>query len=200
MTTVPPPSISSPSVTPAEPVPLLAIYRVFFVLGLLSFGGGVSAWMHREVVQVRGWMTDEAFISGFALAQILPGVNSANLAVYLGQHLRGALGATAALSGMLTGPFVVVILVAMAYQRLIGLPGFAAATAGVAAVAVGMLLRLGFTLARRVPRRVAAYAVMLVTFGAVGVLKWPLLPVVAVMAPVSIAAAWPRKPKGGEHA
>jgi len=178
----------------AAPVSLLSIYRVFCVLGLLSFGGGVSAWMHREVVQVRGWMTDAEFISGFALAQILPGVNSANLAVYLGQHLRGAPGAAAALIGMLTGPFIVVILAAIAYHRLVGLPGFAAATAGVAAVAVGMLLRLGLTLAWRVPRRLTAYAVMLATFVAVGVLKWPLVPVVAVAAPISIAMAWPRSP------
>ena len=183
-----------PPAAAPPPVPLFSLYRVFFVLGLLSFGGGVSAWMHREVVQVRGWMTDAEFIAGFALAQILPGVNSANLAVYLGQHLRGAPGAAAALTGMLTGPFIVVILAAIAYHRLVGLPGFAAATAGVAAVAVGMLLRLGFTLAYRVPRRVAAYAVMLATFIAVGVLKWPLVPVVAVVAPISIAMAWPRSP------
>ena len=191
----------TPPLAAAPPVvPLFALYRVFFVLGLLSFGGGVSAWMHREVVQVRGWMTDRDFISGFALAQILPGVNSANLAVYLGQHLRGPLGAATALIGMLTGPFAVVILAAVIYHRLVGLPGFAAATAGVAAVAVGMLLRLGLTLARRVPRRVTAYAVMLTTFVAVGVLNWPLVPVVAVLAPLSIAIAWPRKPTGPGHA
>jgi len=189
-----------PPAAPVPAVPLFSLYRVFFVLGLLSFGGGVSAWMHREVVQVRGWMTDAEFISGFALAQILPGVNSANLAVYLGQHLRGPAGAAAALTGMLTGPFTVVILAAIAYHRLVGLPGFAAATAGVAAVAVGMLLRLGFTLAWRVPRRVAAYAAMLATFVAVGVLNWPLVPVVAAIAPLSIIAAWPRSPQGPTHA
>jgi len=198
MSPTPPSSVTPPS--PAAHPSLFALYRVFFVLGLLSFGGGVSAWMHREVVQVRGWMTDQEFISGFALAQILPGVNSANLAVYLGQHLRGALGAATALIGMLTGPVTVVILVAIVYHRLVGLPGFAAATAGVAAVAVGMLLRLGLTLARRVPRRMTAYAVMLVVFVAVGILKWPLLEVVAVMAPISIATAWPRSPKGHGHA
>jgi chromate transporter len=193
-------TVPSSDTPPPSPVPLLSLYRVFFVLGLLSFGGGVSAWMHREVVQVRRWMTDAEFISGFALAQILPGVNSANLAVYLGQYLRGAAGAAVALVGMLTGPFIVVIVAAMLYHRLVGLPGFAAATAGIAAVAVGMLLRLGFTLAGRVPRRVTAYAVMAATFLAVGVLNWPLVPVVAVMAPISIIAAWPRGPGGPAHA
>jgi chromate transporter len=184
----------------AASVSLFALYRVFFVLGLLSFGGGVSAWMHREVVQVRGWMSDSEFIAGFALAQILPGVNSANLAVYLGQHLRGAIGSAVAVVGMLTGPVAVVILAAVLYHRLVELPGFAAAAAGVASVAVGMLVRLGLTLVRRVPRRAAAYAVMLATFIAVGVLKWPLLWVVAAMAPISIAAAWPRSPTGPGHA
>jgi chromate transporter len=194
MTDPSPPALPA---SPPHPVSLLAVYRVFFWLGLLSFGGGMSAWMHREVAQVRGWMTDEAFISGFALAQILPGVNSANLAVYIGQHLRGAIGAVVALIGMLTGPFAVVLAVAAVYHRLIDLPGFAAATAGVAAVAVGMLMRLGVVLTKRVPRRAVAYAAMAATFGAVGVLQWPLVPVVAVIAPLSIAAAWPRSPKAG---
>jgi chromate transporter len=192
MTDTPPPAVPD---VPASPVSLFAVYRVFFWLGLLSFGGGMSAWMHREIAQVRGWMTDEAFISGFALAQILPGVNSANLAVYIGQHLRGAIGSVVALVGMLTGPFVVVIVVAILYHRLVGLPGFAAGAAGVAAVAVGMLMRLGVVLVKRVPRRAIAYAVMLATFMAVGVLQWPLVPVVAVIAPLSIVAAWPRNPK-----
>jgi chromate transporter len=187
-----------PSAPPAKPapVPLFALYRVFFTLGLLSFGGGVSAWMHREVVQLRGWMSDEAFVSGFALAQMLPGVNSANLAVYIGQYLRGAPGAVVTLVGMLSGPFVVVIGVAIVYNRLIGLPGFAAATAGLAAVAVGMLARLGLTLVRRVPRRLSAYAVMVAVFVAVGVLKWPLVPVVFVLGAISIAFSWPRDAQG----
>ena len=70
----------------------------------------------------------------------------------------------------------------------------------VAAVAVGMLLRLGLTLARRVPRRASAYMVMSLTFLAVGVMKWPLVPVVAVVAPISIALAWPRRPRGSANA
>ncbi len=60
------------------------------MVGLFSFGGGLTAWFHREVVLVRGWMTDDEFFSGYSLAQLLPGVNSTNMAVYIGQHVRGA--------------------------------------------------------------------------------------------------------------
>lgn len=131
----------------SQQVPLLSIYGVFLRVGLYSFGGGISAWVHREIVDVRHWLTEEEFIAGFALGQILPGVNSTNLTVYVGAHLRGARGAAVALCGLLSCPFVVVIAAGLLYERLVGLPGFQAAIAGVAAVAVGMLLRLGIVFA-----------------------------------------------------
>jgi chromate transporter len=180
--------------TPPSPrVSLISLYGVFFQVGLMSFGGGISTWVHREIVNVRHWVTEEEFMSGFALAQILPGVNSTNLTIYIGQHLRGAAGAATALCGLLSGPFVIVLAVGTIYAKLIALPGFAAAMAGIAAVAVGMLLRLGIVFSRRVERRVVPALVMAATVVAVGILKWPLVAVVAVLAPISIAAAWPRE-------
>jgi chromate transport protein ChrA len=51
--------MSAPLPAPsAQPVSLFALYKLTFVVGLLSFGGGLSAWMRREVVLIRGWMTD----------------------------------------------------------------------------------------------------------------------------------------------
>jgi chromate transporter len=173
-------------------VSLSSLYGVFLRLGLFSFGGGISSWVHREIVIVRQWVTEEEFMAGYALGQILPGVNSTNLTIFVGQHLRGAVGAAVALIGLLSGPFVAVIVVGIVYRNLLGIPGFQAAIAGVAAVAVGMLLRLGIVLARRVKRRVAPALAMLATFVAVGLLNWPLVPVVLVLAPLSIAASWPR--------
>ena len=178
----------------AQPVSLFALYRLCFVVGLFSFGGGLTAWFHREVVQVRGWMTDDEFFSGYSLAQILPGVNSTNMAVYIGQHLRGAIGSTTALMGLLTGPFVIVIAAAAIYHHLVVLPGFPAIMAGVAAAAVGMMFRLGMTSARGAHRHIPSLLVLVATFVAIGVLQWPLLPVLLVLAPLSIALSWPRSP------
>jgi chromate transporter len=173
-------------------VSLASLYGVFFRLGLYSFGGGVSSWVHREIVAVRRWMTEEEFMAGYALGQILPGVNSTNLTIYIGQHLRGAVGAAVALAGLLSGPFVVVIVAAVAYRYLLQIPGFEAAMAGVAAVAVGMLVRLGIVFARRLKWRPMSALIAAATFAAVGILNLPLIAVVLVLAPISIAAAWPR--------
>jgi chromate transporter len=178
---------------PAQPVSLFALYRLCFVVGLFSFGGGLSAWMRREIVIVRGWMTDEEFFNGYSLAQILPGVNSTNMAVYIGQHLRGPLGATVALTGLLTGPFVIVLAAAAAYPSLVALPGFALAMGGLAAAAVGMQFHLGVMSNRTLHRHIPSVLILVATFIAIGILHWPLVPVLAVLAPISIAAAWPRK-------
>jgi chromate transporter len=183
----------TPRSEPAQPVSLWSIYKLFFVVGVFSFGGGLTAWFHREVVLIRQWMTDDEFFSGYSLAQVLPGVNSTNMAVYIGQHLRGAIGATVALSALLTAPFFIVIAAAAAYHRLVELPGFQAAMAGIATVAVGMIFRMGMTSARDSYRHVPSLLVLVATFIAVGIMRWPLLPVVLVLAPLSIAASWPRK-------
>jgi chromate transporter len=177
---------------PATPVSLLALYRLFFVVGIFSFGGGLTAWFHREIVMVRGWMTNDEFFSGYSLAQVLPGVNSTNMAVYIGQHVRGATGAAVALGALLTGPFFIVIAAALVYNRLIELPGFTAAMSGVATVAVGMIFRLALASAKDSVRHVPALLVLVATFIAVGVMQWPLLPVLAVLVPLSIAAAFLR--------
>ncbi len=57
-------------------VPLASLFLVFFRVGLFSFGGGLSGWIYREVVTLRGWMSDDDFFSGLALSQILPGRTS----------------------------------------------------------------------------------------------------------------------------
>ena len=85
-----------------------------------------------------------------------------------------------------------VIAAGVAYRYLVAVPGFAAAMAGVAAVAVGMLLRLGIVFARRLRWHLVSALIMAATFVAVGILNWPLVFVVLGLAPISIAAAWLR--------
>jgi chromate transporter len=55
-----------------------------------------------------------------------------------------------------------------------------------------MLLRFGLEAGRVAARGPVAIGVMAITFVAVGVLRWPMLAVVAVIAPISIVACWPR--------
>ena len=174
----------------AARIPLSSIFRVFFEIGALSFGGAVSGWIQREVVEMRGWMTYEEYLSGIAMTQIMPGPNATNSAVYIGQQLRGAPGAVTALVAMLSGPFCAVVLAGMTYQWLLQLPGFSNVMIGVAAAAVGMLLRTSLKSAIFTARGFVPALITIVTVIAIGVLRLPLLPVICVVAPISVGAAY----------
>ncbi|MDB5571986.1 MAG: chromate transporter [Hyphomicrobiales bacterium] len=167
-----------------------ALFKTFFWIGLFSFGGGLMPWIQREVVTVRGWMRNEDFVAGFAMAQVLPGVNSTNMAVYVGQRMRGVPGAAVAVVAMLTGPFLYMLAASLTYKAVLGAPAIHAAMAGAAAGAIGMILRMGVGVMASACRGAAPIAVMAGVFVAVGVLKWPLVPVVLVATPISILLAW----------
>lgn len=170
-------------------VSLWELAATFAKIGLLSFGGALSGWMYREIVQRRQWLGEDEFLSGLALGQIMPGANVANLSLFIGQRLRGAAGAATALTGMLLPPMVLVVVLAALYlrfevgwlHRLVG---------GVAAAAIGLTAMIGWRAAKRVERRVAPLAVLVVLVLAVGVLRWPMVPVVLAVTPLSIAFAF----------
>jgi chromate transporter len=173
-----------------EPVSLLRLFLVCFQIGLFSFGGGLSGWIYQEVVVRRRWMSEDDFLSGLALCQVMPGINVSNLVVYIGQRLRDALGSCAALVGLLVGPFFVVIGLVLVYERIAGVPWVQAAMDGVAAAAIGLLLFVGYKGAQRSLKRPPAAVIMAVIIVTVGLLQWPLVPVALVVAPVSVAFAW----------
>jgi chromate transporter len=177
----------------SESVPhpsIIAIFSVFFRIGILSFGGGLSGWVYREIVVLRRWMGEDEFMSGLAMSQILPGTNITNLAIYVGQKMRGAPGAIAAIVGLLSGPFFAMIGLASVYGALKTLDFAQAAMDGLAAAAIGLLLIIIERGARRSARNPAALAALLATFICVGLLHWSLLLVTAVVGSLSVLAAW----------
>ncbi len=174
-------------------VGLPSIFLVFLKLGAFSFGGGLTGWVYQEVVELKGWMGEEEFLSGLALCQVLPGANVTNLSVFVGLKLRGIIGAAVAVTALLTAPFFAVIALAIIYDRIAGFPWLSPAMDGISAAATGLLILVGLKGSSRAVRKLTPMLVLVATAVMVGILQWPLLPVVFCVAPVSIWAAWPRK-------
>ncbi|MEN6565310.1 MAG: chromate transporter [Veillonellales bacterium] len=171
-------------------VSLWNILISYLKISLSSFGGGLSAWAQLIVVEERKWLTDEEFLSAFALCRILPGPNQVNFAIYVGLRLRGASGALAALSGLIVIPFFIVVAAGIAYFHFQDIQSVSAALKGMAAVAVGMTLGMGVKLSLRYKFTLWTFCIMLASFITIGVLRWPLLPVLAVLIPLSIVVSW----------
>jgi chromate transporter len=195
-----PATIPIPPLTAAPPrATLPALAWAFLSIGLMSFGGGLAAWIRREVVERRGWLDDKQFLTGYALCQIVPGATNVNLAVFIGAQLRGASGVLAALAGLMLIPIVLMLVAGSLYLRSQATPGWTwigTALTGMGAVAIGLNLATGVLLARRNLHGVTAALVTLATTIGIGVLRVPLPEVLLIIFPISLAlSVWQGRPK-----
>jgi chromate transporter len=176
---------------------LAAIFGAFFRLGVTSFGGGTAAWLYRAIVQRRRWIDEQAYLAGIGLSRIVPGSAGVNLTVQVGQHLRGGWGAVAAVFGLLSGPFFIVVGVASGFARLAGNSVAHAFLDGVAGAAIGFTFATGLVLVPRHRAELGQLLISIATVVAVGVLRWPMLPVILCLAPVGIGLAFLQRPRQG---
>jgi chromate transporter len=167
----------------------LTLFLVFAEISLSSFGGAI-AWARRILVERRGWLSDREFAELLGLCQAIPGPSLVNLSIHLGTRQCGALGAAAAASGLILSPLVVLLPLAVVYAQGADLGIVRDALRGVAAAAAGVLVATGLRLTWNYRRRPLALGIAALAFLAVGGLHWPLLAVLAVLAPPSIALAW----------
>jgi len=177
-----PPQLETPS--------LWQLMMAFLKIGVTSFGGASRPMMHRESVEANKWLSDRDFIAGFALAQVLPGANPVNLALYVGLRARGVPGAAIAVLGMVLPAFCVILLMGYAYRELIAYPATHFVLAGVAGAGVAATLATGAKMATKLDRNWMTAIIALAVFIAVGVLHISMTPVVIVAIPASLAAAW----------
>jgi chromate transporter len=153
----------------------------------VSFGGGQKAAIRRAVVERRAWLSDDDFIEALALAELMPGANLVNLAVFIGHRVRGAPGAIVAMLAVCVPPFAIALCVAFAYFAHVDVPLAGAALRGCAAGAVGITIAnaIELTVERR---RDGPLALLLLagTAVAVGAFKLALLPALAVFGGLGI--------------
>jgi chromate transporter len=179
----------SAPVQPSPAIGLARIFGAFLWLGCTSFGGGTAGWLYREMVVKRRWLDDAAFLSDFALGQAIPGSNGVKLTVQIGQRLRGAAGAVVALVGLLAGPFAIIVSIGATYAGFGENRILHQMLDGVAAAVIGLTFATGLHSMTHSRPGLWGVALAAVTVLCVGVLRWPMLPVVAVLAPLGIGLA-----------
>ena len=164
-------------------------------VALSSFGGGLSAWSQRIVVEQRRWMSNEAFITGLTVARLLPGPNQINMAIYIGSRFRGLRGALVALAGMLMLPLGLLLLLGLVYFELRLVPAVDRLLAGVITASAGMALSMGFKIAGGYIRDPVALLLAATAFVAMDGFHVRLVPLVLVLGPLAMVWYWPRQPE-----
>jgi chromate transporter len=181
---------AAPESAPVVTLPGLA--TVFMKIALASFGGGLSAWTQRVVVEERRWLNNEQFLSAVTISRLFPGPNQVNMAIYVGSHFKGLPGALAALAGLLGVPLCILLTLGWAYFHYHEVPAVRAVLSGVVAAAAGMALSMGFKLIGNYLRQPDALLFAAAAFAGVSLFHLSLPLVVLVLAPLAMAWYWPR--------
>ncbi|MBP3493905.1 MAG: chromate transporter [Oscillospiraceae bacterium] len=81
---------------------LWTLFITFAKVGVMTFGGGYAMLpiLQREVVEDKGWATDEELTDYFAIGQCTPGIIAVNTATFIGQKQKGILGGIFATLGL----------------------------------------------------------------------------------------------------
>ncbi|HEX7650269.1 MAG TPA: chromate transporter [Noviherbaspirillum sp.] len=147
----------------------LAEIGIYFTLLSLIAIGGANALipdMHRQLVEVNGWMTGKEFASLVALSQAAPGPNVLIVSL-LGWKVGGLTGALVATAGMCLPSTLLTYGFICFWDRFRDARWRMAAQAGVASVTVGLILASGYVLVRAADHNLVAYAVTAATVLAV---------------------------------
>jgi chromate transporter len=174
------------------------IFHVFSTMALQGFGG-VMPFAYRALVERERWLSATEFAELLGICQILPGPTICNIAVFVGRRFGGGIGVASAIAGLLVLPFLIAIASGAVYQRCGDFPIFRSALNGMAAVAAGLILATALKMARALLKKQANVAAILFksamlvcAFACLGLLKWRLLTVFMLFAPVAVIAAYLR--------
>jgi chromate transporter len=167
----------------------LVLFLTFLKIGVCGFGG-VGPWARRIIVDERGWVDERGYAEILTVCQVLPGPNVGNVSVVLGDRFHGALGSAICLTGLMTGPMSILLCLGLLYNSLGDIPMIDGAIGGVAAAAAGLFVGTALRMAGNLRLSWPALVILAGAFIAVGVLRWPLLPVMLTLAPIGIVLAW----------
>ena len=99
---------------------LLELYLAFVKIGAFTFGGGLAMMpiMQRELIEKRGWITEEELIDYFAIGQSTPGIIAVNVATFVGYKKLGWFGGIIGTLGVVTPSWVIIMLLAGAISSV----------------------------------------------------------------------------------
>ena len=158
--------------------PYVSLFFTFAKIGLCTFGGGYAMLpiLQRELVDNKGWATEEELADYYAVGQCTPGVIAVNTATFVGYNRMGWLGGTVATLGVVFPCLVIIMAIAAFLSNFMHLDvvvhAFNGVRAGVVALILSSVLKLLNT--SLVDWKTRLIYVVVLLAGAVGV--WAPMP------------------------
>ena len=169
---------------PARTISLSELFRGFAMIGILGFGG-VAVMARHVIVEKYQWLSEKEYATVLGIGQVLPGANVVNASVIIGDRFQGTKGSLVSVLGMIF-PILILIVLAMLYNRFSGLPAVSIALTGAGAAAAGMVIATGLKMALKLKPGLAGWLIIGLAIASILVLRWPLVYVVLGLIPVAL--------------
>lgn len=129
---------------------LWELYITFLRIGGLTFGGGMAMlpMLKKEVVEKKGWSTEEELLDIYAIGQCTPGIIAVNTSTYIGYEQAGICGGICGTLGMVTPSLIIITLVATILNRFITEPMVIHALSGIRVAVCALMLNTVVSLAK----------------------------------------------------
>jgi chromate transporter len=176
---------------------LLDLFLEFLKIGFFMFGGGYAgiALLHKELVELRGWLTDEEFVDVIGIAESTPGPIAINSATFIGYKICGVLGSVVATLGVVLPAYLVILSIAMGLSPYLTTPIAKTILRGINAAVVALilvaLLRVGNTvLIHDNTIRIVEAAIFVIALALILLLKQHPITVIGVSVALSLLAKY----------
>lgn len=121
---------------------LFDLFKVFFLLGLFSFGGGYASMelIRSRVVTDYHWLTDWEYTDIISIAEMTPGPLGINIASFVGTRTAGVAGTLIATLSYILPALVIVLILSWFYDRYRSLEGVQGVLSGLRPAVVAMII------------------------------------------------------------
>lgn len=157
------------SISLGTPVSLWRLFLLYLKIGITGFGPALAAETKKRLVQGLHWISEEEFVNGLALTQLLPGATFVSLSVFIGYRLRGVAGAVVCFIGLLLPPFGIMLLLSYIYFTYGSLPAVGVLFTGMAVVVTGLVANAVLEIGKSA---VTDWKGAIVALGAIGVMLY----------------------------
>lgn len=142
--------------------------------------------LQREIVDKRGWATEDELMDYYAIGQCTPGVIAVNTSTFIGYKTHGLPGAVAATAGMISPSLVIIIIIAAFIQQFAHLEIVQNAFAGIRIAVCALVLQSVWKMAKKGVVDVPTAVILVITFIAVAFLGISPVTMVVVAAAAGI--------------
>ena len=146
------------------------LFLVFAKMGMFTVGGGYAMMpiMKSELIEKRGWITDDELLDYYAIGQCTPGIIAVNVATFVGKKVKGFWGAAAATLGVVFPSVVIIMIIASFISNFSDLWYVQSAFSGIRVVVVILILNTIISMWKKSVKNVFGY----ITFGLAFVLSF----------------------------